>query len=75
MISIPSSRVILATCNLNQWQLDFDGNLARTMASIREAKRRGAKYRLGPELELCGYSCEDHFLELVLFHLSYSRDM
>ena len=23
----------------------------------------GAKYRLGPELELTGYGCEDHFLE------------
>ena len=23
----------------------------------------GAAYRLGPELEISGYSCEDHFLE------------
>lgn len=23
----------------------------------------GAKYRIGPELEISGYSCEDHFLE------------
>ena len=23
----------------------------------------GAKYRTGPELEITGYSCEDHFLE------------
>jgi len=23
----------------------------------------GASYRLGPELEVCGYSCEDHFFE------------
>ena len=22
-----------------------------------------ARYRLGPELEICGYGCEDHFLE------------
>ncbi len=53
----------LATCNLNQWALDFDGNLARIRASIAEAKARGARYRLGPELELTGYGCEDHFLE------------
>lgn len=53
----------LATCNLNQWALDFDGNLARIRASIVEAKTRGARYRLGPELEITGYGCEDHFLE------------
>jgi len=53
----------LATCNLNQWALDFDGNLARIRASIAESKARGARYRLGPELEVTGYGCEDHFLE------------
>jgi NAD+ synthase (glutamine-hydrolysing) len=53
----------LATCNLNQWALDFDGNLARISASIRLAKAAGARYRLGPELEICGYGCEDHFFE------------
>ena len=57
----------LATCSLNQWALDFDGNLARIVASIEEAKSRGARYRVGPELEICGYGCEDHFLELDTF--------
>lgn len=47
--------------------LDFDGNLERVIASIREAKAKGARLRVGPELELCGYSCEDHFLELDLY--------
>ena len=37
----------VATCNLDQWALDFDGNLARIVASIEEAKRRGARYRVG----------------------------
>lgn len=55
--------VTVAACNLNQWALDFDGNLDRVMRSIRRAKEMGARYRLGPELELCGYGCEDHFLE------------
>lgn len=41
----------LATCSLNQWALDFDGNLARIMQSIREAIGGGATYRMGPELE------------------------
>jgi len=27
--------VKLATCNLDQWALDFDGNLARIRESIR----------------------------------------
>jgi NAD+ synthase (glutamine-hydrolysing) len=28
----------LATCNLNQWALDFEGNLERISESIRIAK-------------------------------------
>ena len=54
----------LATCALNQWALDFEGNLTRVKASIAQAKAKGARYRVGPELELPGYGCEDHFLEL-----------
>lgn len=56
-------KVTLATCSLNQWALDFDGNLARILKSIEVAKQKGAKYRLGPELEICGYGCADHFYE------------
>lgn len=43
---------VVATCNLNQWSLDFDGNVERIEESIREAKRQGARYRVGPELEV-----------------------
>ena len=53
----------LATCNLTQWALDFEGNLGRIIESIQIAKENGARYRLGPELEIPGYGCEDHFLE------------
>ncbi|XP_061886174.1 glutamine-dependent NAD(+) synthetase isoform X2 [Entelurus aequoreus] len=56
-------KVTLATCSLNQWALDFDGNLERILKSIELAKASGAKYRLGPELEICGYGCADHFYE------------
>ena len=59
----PSSLITLSTCNLNQWALDFDGNVIRILESCRLAKEQGASYRLGPELEICGYGCEDHFLE------------
>ncbi len=55
--------VTLATCNLNQWALDFAGNLDRIKMSIQLAKAAGATYRLGPELEVPGYGCQDSFLE------------
>jgi NAD+ synthase (glutamine-hydrolysing) len=53
----------LATCNLGQWSMDFDGNLKRIKRSIEVAKQQGARYRVGPELEIPGYGCEDHFHE------------
>jgi NAD+ synthase (glutamine-hydrolysing) len=61
----------LATCNLNQWALDFEGNLKRIITSIIDAKRRGAVYRLGPELEIWYKSNRTNtihsFLELMPF--------
>ncbi|XP_074307630.1 glutamine-dependent NAD(+) synthetase-like [Silene latifolia] len=54
----------VATCNLNQWAMDFDANLINIKDSISLAKAAGATIRLGPELEITGYGCEDHFLEL-----------
>uniref|UniRef100_G3PNJ7 Glutamine-dependent NAD(+) synthetase n=1 Tax=Gasterosteus aculeatus aculeatus TaxID=481459 RepID=G3PNJ7_GASAC len=56
-------KATLATCSLNQWALDFEGNLERILKSVEIAKAHGAKYRLGPELEICGYGCADHFYE------------
>ncbi|CAN6180172.1 unnamed protein product [Urochloa humidicola] len=53
----------VATCNLNQWAMDFDTNLRNVKESIARAKAVGAAVRVGPELELTGYGCEDHFLE------------
>mmetsp|Transcript_3117 Transcript_3117/g.4396 ORF Transcript_3117/g.4396 Transcript_3117/m.4396 type:complete len:737 (+) Transcript_3117:99-2309(+) len=64
---IRGNLVTVATCNLNQWALDFDGNLERIWKSCQEAREAGARYRLGPELEICGYGCEDHFLEADTF--------
>ncbi|BFZ53134.1 glutamine-dependent NAD(+) synthetase [Savitreella phatthalungensis] len=55
--------VVLATCSLNQWALDWHGNRERILKSIHLAKRAGAKLRVGPELEISGYGCLDHFLE------------
>ncbi|EFJ48782.1 hypothetical protein VOLCADRAFT_90620 [Volvox carteri f. nagariensis] len=49
----------LATCNLNQWAMDFEGNLERIQESIRQARARGATYRvLLPEEEIAyGPAC------------------
>jgi len=58
-----TSVLTVATCTLNQWALDFDGNVERIHESCKQAKNAGATYRLGPELEICGYGCDDHFLE------------
>ncbi|KAJ3136152.1 Glutamine-dependent NAD(+) synthetase [Physocladia obscura] len=55
--------VTLAVCTLNQWALDFQGNYSRIVESITRAKAAGAAYRLGPELEISGYGCNDHFYE------------
>jgi hypothetical protein len=49
---------------------DFDfvlargkGNMERILESISVARARGATVRVGPELEIPGYGCLDHFLE------------
>ena len=54
----------IATCTLNQWALDFSGNRDRIIHSINLAKDSNCSIRIGPELEISGYGCEDHFLEL-----------
>lgn len=63
--------VTIATCNLNQWALDFEGNRDRILESIKQAKSQGAKLRVGPELEVCGYGCLDHFAENDLYDHSW----
>ena len=37
-------KVVVAVSTLNQWALDFEGNLERILASIGEAKERGARW-------------------------------
>jgi NAD+ synthase (glutamine-hydrolysing) len=55
--------VTVATCNLNQWAMDFEGNRDRIIQSIVQARSRNAIFRTGPELEITGYGCLDYFLE------------
>ncbi|KOS20618.1 Glutamine-dependent NAD(+) synthetase [Escovopsis weberi] len=63
--------VTVATCALNQWSLDFAGNLKRIRQSIIKAKEAGASLRVGPELEIPGYGCLDHFLENEVYENSW----
>ena len=42
--------VTVATCSLNQWVLDWEGNLRRIKESIQLAKEAGATLRVGPEV-------------------------
>lgn len=63
--------LMVATCNVNQWSMDFAGNLQRIKDTIVEAKQLGCRYRIGSELEISGYGCEDHFLEPDTFEHSW----
>jgi len=45
-INMSHRLITLATCNLNQWAMDFEGNLRRVKESIQIAKDRGATYRV-----------------------------
>ncbi|KAL0847305.1 hypothetical protein Bca101_020551 [Brassica carinata] len=44
--------------------MEFECNMKNIKDSISQAKAAGAVIRLGPELEVTGYGCEYHFLEL-----------
>nr|CAD2173011.1 unnamed protein product [Meloidogyne enterolobii] len=62
---LKTGRIInLAVCTVNQWALDFTGNKERILKTCRDAYEKGSKIRLGPELEIPGYNCLDHFHEL-----------
>lgn len=63
-----SLKVCVASCSLNQWALDFNGNYERICTSVIQAKRKGALIRVGSELEICGYGCYDHFYEEDTIH-------
>ena len=43
--------------------MSFKKNKENIIKSIKMCKEKGVTYRLGPEMEIPGYSCEDHFFE------------
>lgn len=58
-------------CSLNQSSMDFKGNCDRILKSIKLAVDQDCSYRVGAELEVSGYGCDDHFKELDTFNHSW----
>lgn len=56
-------KVTISSATLNLWSMDFQGNLEKILQSISDAKNSNSKLRVGSELEVTGYSCQDHFME------------
>ena len=54
-----SNNLVLATTSLNQTPLDWPGNSARIIASLKKAKKQGASILCLPELAVTGYGIED----------------
>jgi NAD+ synthase (glutamine-hydrolysing) len=52
----------VAAATVNQTPLDWDGNCARIIAAIEEARAASVSVLCLPELCLSGYGCEDAFL-------------
>ena len=52
--------VTVSACSLHQFSLAWTENRDRIKESIRQAKAQGSLLRVGPELEISGYSCQDH---------------
>ena len=46
---------------LNQTPLDWNGNKARILAAIEDARKQGVSILCLPEMSICGYNCEDAF--------------
>jgi NAD+ synthase (glutamine-hydrolysing) len=53
--------VKVAAAVVNQTPLDWDGNFARLLEIVQEARRQEVQILCLPELCLCGYGCEDAF--------------
>ena len=68
MFSILKSKAKISHCSLNQSAMDFKANRERILESIRFARKQGCIYRAGAELEVAGYSCDDHFKEIDVYN-------
>lgn len=68
-VNIQHRLITLATCNLDQWAMDFEGNLRRVKESIQIAKDRGATYRVRPQAPPCHQHCA-FLLHVKCLHMS-----
>lgn len=68
MFTLQPNRAKICHVSLNQSAMDFLGNRNRIIESIKYAREHGCIYRAGAELEVPGYSCDDHFKEIDLFN-------
>uniref|UniRef100_A0A4W3JFF1 Glutamine-dependent NAD(+) synthetase n=1 Tax=Callorhinchus milii TaxID=7868 RepID=A0A4W3JFF1_CALMI len=55
-------KVTLAACSLNQWALDFDGNLQRILRSKYHSGRGDLQF-IHFKILYDGYGCSDHYFE------------
>ncbi len=55
-------QIKLAAACLNQTPLDWEGNLARILSAISQAREAGVGVLCLPELAVTGYGCDDAFL-------------
>lgn len=58
-------------CALKQRPLAFEWNLKNIIWSIEKSASNECLVRTGPELELTGYGCKDHFFEDDLYLISW----
>jgi NAD+ synthase (glutamine-hydrolysing) len=68
MFTVKKNRAKICHCSLNQSAMDFENNKRRIIESIKFAKAEKCVFRVGAELEVPGYSCDDHFKEVDLYY-------
>jgi len=68
--NILRGNINVSVCTINQWAMDFPNNEKRIIKAIEDAKKKGGKIILLPELATTGYSCQDHFYENETYMLS-----
>lgn len=71
-VGFAKGKVRVSIATLNQWSTDYAGNEERIKQAIRLAKNDNSRLILLPELAVCGYSCQDHFLERETHELSFN---
>jgi len=56
------AKIRIGLAAVNQLPLDWEGNLGRIRAALKQARTMGIRILCFPELAISGYGCEDRFL-------------